>query len=46
MGMAEVLRSIKNAEQVAEKRLSDAQDETSKIMADAKLNLAPLASRK
>ena len=42
MGMAEVLRSIKNAEQDAEKRLSDAQDETSKIMADARRNASEL----
>ena len=35
MGMVDVLRSIKNAEQAAEKRLSDAQDEVAKLLSDA-----------
>jgi len=42
MGMAEVLRSIKDAEQAAEKRLSDAHDESSKIMADARRKASEL----
>lgn len=36
MGMVDVLRSIKNAEQAAEKRLSDAQDEVAKLLSDAR----------
>jgi V/A-type H+-transporting ATPase subunit G/H len=42
MGMAEVLRSIKDAEQAAEKRLSNAQDESSKIMSDARRKASEL----
>ncbi|GIR76535.1 MAG: hypothetical protein CM15mP78_12340 [Candidatus Poseidoniales archaeon] len=36
MGMSEVLRSIKTAEQEAEKRLAEAQEEASKILSDAR----------
>ena len=36
MGMSEVLRSIKTAEQDAEKRLAEAQEEASKIVSDAR----------
>ena len=38
MGMSEVLRSIKTAEQDAEKRLAEAQEEASKIVSDARRN--------
>jgi cell division septum initiation protein DivIVA len=36
MGMSEVLRSIKSAEQGAEKRLAEAQEEATKIVSDAR----------
>ena len=45
MGMSEVLRSIKNAEQAAEKRLADAQDESAKILSDARRQASVATSR-
>ena len=45
LGMKDVLRKIKEAEQSAEKRLSSAQTESSKITADARREAAALVSR-
>ena len=44
MGMKDVLRKIKEAEQSAEKRLASAQTESSKITADARRDAAEIVT--
>ena len=44
MGMKDVLRKIKEAEQSAENRLSSAQTESSKVVADARREAASIVS--